>query len=100
MADETALLYEDPKLTRELRDAIRRFREAARYEMELCQDPFLIKNMDHFAASKALDMLMDAEDPAEIIKYLDTTIQHFKTYRSQQLSSNPIRIFKRERKAG
>lgn len=100
MADETALLYEDPKIRREVREAIRKFNQEVEYEKELCNDPFMIRNMGHFAKSRVLDMLLDADDPNDILKYLGEATQSFRTYRSQQTSSNPIRIYRREKKAG
>lgn len=95
MADETALLYEDPKIIRNIREAKRKFEQEVKYEMELCNDPHMIKNMGHFAKSRVLDLLVDGEDPADIVRYFEEVTQSFRTYRAQQISSNPIRVFKR-----
>lgn len=107
MADETSLVYEDPRITKEVRDAIRRFRASVEYEKELCHDPHMIQRMGHFAKSKVLDSLIDFEEPGQIVKYLDDAVRNLQQYRAQpHVVSNPIRIFKREpevskgRKAG
>lgn len=107
MADETSLQYEDPRITKEVREAIRNFKAAVMYEKELCHDPHMIQRMGHFAKSKVLDCLVDFEDPSEIVRYLEDATRNLQQYRAQpHVVSNPIRHFKREpedpktRKAG
>jgi hypothetical protein len=79
-----------------VRQAVSTFRTCFAYEKELASDSVMLGHMKDFVLAQVLNYLLEGKTDDEIVRYIESAQQSFRSYRREHLGSNPVRVFRRE----